>query len=170
MLFAAARAWTPPDVDAWSSVRGVQRARRSAALADAGAAEVVVVNRTRARAEEAAALAGPVGRVGDPSDIEAAELVVHATPSGMVGNGEALAIAPPGGRSLTCSIRARSSWISSTCPAETPILELRRGRGAATVGGIGMLVIQAALAIEHWTGRAGSGRADVVGSGRGSCR
>ncbi|HEX2192088.1 MAG TPA: shikimate dehydrogenase, partial [Acidimicrobiales bacterium] len=46
------------------------------ALADAGAAEVVVVNRTASRAEAAAALAGPVGRVGTADRAADAELIV----------------------------------------------------------------------------------------------
>ena len=53
------------------------------ALADAGAREVVVVNRTAARAEAAAALAGPVGRVGSAEEVGDADLVVNATSVGM---------------------------------------------------------------------------------------
>src|SRR3954470_4413324 len=53
------------------------------ALADAGAREVVVVNRTAARAEAAAALAGGVGRVGSADDIAGCDLVVNATSVGM---------------------------------------------------------------------------------------
>jgi shikimate dehydrogenase len=37
-------------------------------------------------------------------------------------------------------------------PLETPLLRAAAGRGAATVGGLGMLVHQAALAFERWTG------------------
>ena len=39
------------------------------ALADAGAVEVVVVNRTSTRAEDAARLAGGCGRVGTGADV-----------------------------------------------------------------------------------------------------
>ena len=38
-------------------------------------------------------------------------------------------------------------------PLETPLLWRRPARGATAVGGLGMLVHQAALAIERWTGR-----------------
>ena len=58
------------------------------ALADAGATEVAVLNRTEARAVEAAALAGTSGVVvtGDVAEAVArAELVVNATPLGMTG-------------------------------------------------------------------------------------
>ena len=123
----------------------------AAALADAGAAEVVVVNRTEARAEEAAMLAGPVGRTGTIEDIEAADLVVHATPYGMVGNGEVLAIAP---LEVIAEVFRPGQVVMDLVyvPRWTPILETAAGRGAAVVGGLGMLVFQAAVALEHWTG------------------
>ena len=56
------------------------------ALAGAGAADVAVVNRTAARAEEAAGLVpgGPV-RPGSDDDLSDADLVVNATPIGMGG-------------------------------------------------------------------------------------
>jgi len=53
------------------------------ALARSGAAEVVVVNRTADKAEAAAALAEPQGRVGDTSSIADADLIVNATSVGM---------------------------------------------------------------------------------------
>ena len=54
-----------------------------AALGDAGATEVVVVNRTAARAVTSAGLAGPAGRVGAAEEAGACDLVVNATPAGM---------------------------------------------------------------------------------------
>ena len=39
-------------------------------------------------------------------------------------------------------------------PAETRLLALARDRGALVVGGLGMLVHQAALQVERWAGRA----------------
>ncbi|MHB8670693.1 MAG: shikimate dehydrogenase family protein, partial [Acidimicrobiales bacterium] len=66
-------------------VLGAGGAARAAirALADAGASEVIVVNRTPARAAAAAALAGPGGRTGDEAEVDGAELIVNATPVGM---------------------------------------------------------------------------------------
>ncbi len=59
------------------------------ALAEAGAAEVAVVNRTEARAVDAAALGGSGRRRGlrttSPHAVERADLVVNATPVGMTG-------------------------------------------------------------------------------------
>ena len=65
------------------TVVGAGAAARSVvdALGRAGAGEVVVVNRTAARAEEAAALAA-VGRVGTVDDIAGAVVVVNATSVG----------------------------------------------------------------------------------------
>jgi len=37
-------------------------------------------------------------------------------------------------------------------PMETPFLAAVRARGFTAINGIGMLVHQAALAFEHWTG------------------
>ncbi len=60
-----------------------------AALADAGATEVVVVNRSADRAAAAVALAADVGRVGRAEDAAQCDLVVNATPIGLgVANGQ----------------------------------------------------------------------------------
>jgi shikimate dehydrogenase len=122
-----------------------------AALADAGAAEVVVVNRTRERAVAAAALAGAVGRVGSAEEVGACDLVVNATPAGMADvstRTEGWPIDPsrlhPG--QLVVDLVYH--------PPRTPWLEAAAARGADTVNGLGMLVHQAALQIERWTGHA----------------
>jgi len=125
------------------------------ALADAGASEVAVVNRTPARAGEAAALAGPVGRVvtneSREADIAQADLVVNATPVGMVGDG---------------SRSGESDWVVEPAllhegqvaadliyvPRPTAWLAAAEASGAVTVDGLGMLVHQAALQLEIWTG------------------
>jgi shikimate dehydrogenase len=120
-----------------------------AALAGAGAAEVVVVNRTLARAESAAALAGPVGRVGTEHEAGFAEVIVNATPLGLAGSGlDALAVDPAhlGPGQLVVDLVAN--------PLVTPLMEAARLRGARAMGGLGMLVHQGALAFELWTGHA----------------
>jgi shikimate dehydrogenase len=128
-------------------VAGAGGAARSivAALAGAGAAEVVVLNRTPDRAERAAALAGGVGRVGGTSDLAAADLVVNATSVGMVGN-PGLPVDPGGlhGAQVVADIVVE--------PLRTELLAAAAERGATTVGGLGMLVHQAAIAFTHWTG------------------
>ena len=118
------------------------------ALADAGAAQIVVAGRTPARAEQAAALAGPVGKVGSTDDAAEADLVVNATPIGMTGVAEQ--DEPPvdsrhlGPGQLVVDL--------VYFPARTPLLAAARERGAVAVGGLGMLVHQAAHAFRLWTG------------------
>lgn len=129
------------------AVLGAGGAARSVvlALARAGAAEVAVVNRTAAKAEAAAALAGDVGRVADVADVGAADLVVNATSIGM---------APDTGLPVDPEALRASAVVAELVvnPVRTPLLQAAAGRGLATVDGVGMLVHQAAIAFEAWTG------------------
>jgi len=114
------------------------------ALARAGASDVAVVNRTRARAETAAALAGAVGRVGDVDDIAVADLVVNATSVGM-GNVE-LPFDVAG-------LRPDAMVVDLVYhPARTALLAAAHDRGVRTIGGLGMLIHQAARQLHIWTG------------------
>jgi shikimate dehydrogenase len=120
------------------------------ALADAGAGEVIVVNRTPARAEVAAALAGTRGRVGEPADAADADLVVQATPAGMAGSPAA------GEGPLVDAGRLGPGQVAADLvyhPLVTPWLARAAEQGATVVGGLGMLVHQAATQLEHWTGQ-----------------
>lgn len=121
------------------------------ALARAGAAEVVVVNRTRERAEEAAALAGDRGRVVAPDAagpvLADAGLVVNATSVGMQ--------EPPGGATPFDPVVLHAGQLVADLvyqPLLTPLLAEAGRRGATPVDGLGMLVHQAAAAFELWTG------------------
>lgn len=133
---------------AWSSVPGERPSTAIAALADAGAASIVVVNRTADRAERAAALAGGRGRVGGVAEVADADLVVNGTPIGMhhIGEGPELPFDPalvgPGQLVLDMVYD----------PLVTPTVRAAQARGATAVNGLGMLVHQAAHAFRHWTG------------------
>ena len=120
-----------------------------AVLGDAGAAEVVVVNRTEERARTAARLAGPAGRVGTAGEATGCDLVVNATPVGMgdTDAGRAGWLVDPG-------LLGPSQVVVDLVyhPSVTPWLEAAAERGATTANGLGMLVHQAALQIELWTG------------------
>lgn len=118
-----------------------------AALADAGAVEVIVVNRTAARAETAARLAGTRGRVGGAADIADVDLVVNATPAGMAGG------AVPGMPVDPEMLHPGQVYFDMVYhPLVTPAVAAARGRGVHAVGGLGMLVHQAAHAYRHWIG------------------
>lgn len=114
------------------------------ALAVAGAAEVVVVNRTPATAVVAAGLAGDRGRVGVPEDLTRADLVVNATSVGM------------GSTDLPCDpglVHAGQVVVDLVYdPVDTAWLQAARARGARAFDGVGMLVHQAAHAFSAWTG------------------
>jgi shikimate dehydrogenase len=136
------------------------------ALADAGASQVVVVNRNPARAEAAAALAGTAGRVGTVEEVADAELIVNATPVGMASS------ARPGGEVRSVdgtvievpgpdpAVVVDPAWLGAGQlvvdlvydPPLTPLVEAARDRGAAGVNGLGMLIHQAAHAFRLWTG------------------
>lgn len=120
------------------------------ALGLAGAAEVVVVNRTRASAEVAAGLAATVGRVGTASDVADADIVVNATSVGMGAHSTSgpFPVEPD-------LLRAGQVVVDLVYqPLRTPLLAAAEGRGARAVDGLGMLVHQAAISLERWTGRA----------------
>jgi shikimate dehydrogenase len=127
------------------------------ALAEAGASRVAVLNRTSERAAAAAALAGPAGGVvgSEAKDqvkaIQAADLVVNATPLGMAGASPAGAapwlVAPE----LLHAGQVAVDLIYS--PRPTRWLMTAGAAGAEAVDGLGMLVHQAAAQLELWTGQ-----------------
>ena len=132
-------------------VLGAGGAARSVvlALARVGAAEVAVANRTASRAEVAAALAGPVGRVVGSDELSdtvaAADLVVNATSVGMADDG-ALPVDP--GAVAVGAVVVDLIYH----PPETAWLAALRGRGIEAHNGLSMLVFQAAHAFRLWTG------------------
>ncbi len=127
-------------------VLGAGAAARSIvdALARAGVAQVAVVNRTTAAAEEAASLAGVTGVVGGTANVSDAHILINATSVGM------------GGYELPCDPSLlRSGQVVADIvyhPRETALLRAARSAGATTVEGLGMLVHQAALQQQLWHG------------------
>lgn len=119
------------------------------ALGRAGAAEVVVVNRSSDAAVRAASLpgvAGGVGRVGDVDAIGLADLVVNATPLGMHHDG---AVSLPCDPDLVGASAVVVDLIYD--PVETPWLQALRSRNVRSFNGLSMLVHQAARQFEWWT-------------------
>ncbi len=118
------------------------------ALGAGGATEVVVINRTPAKAAAAAELAGSCGRVGDADDINNADLVVNATSLGMASTSGAGICPVDPSRLGPHQIVADLVYH----PLSTPLLEAARAAGSAPLDGIGMLVHQAAAQFSLWTG------------------
>ncbi|MBW3557509.1 MAG: shikimate dehydrogenase [Actinobacteria bacterium] len=116
------------------------------ALAQAGAADIAVVNRTPARGIKAAKLAGARGRAGTPEDLLRAQVVVNATPVGMAGP---YAAAMPVDEDFLRSDQLVVDLVYR--PARTPLLVAARQRGAVPVNGLGTLIHQAAHAFRLWT-------------------
>lgn len=115
------------------------------ACASAGASAITVVNRTADRAAAAAALGGPVARVGEAADVATADLVVNATSIGM-GADRSMPCAPEvlhGGQLVVDLVYE---------PIETAWLAAARNAGIEAHGGLSMLVGQAAAAFTLWTG------------------
>ena len=120
-----------------------------AALADAGAPDVRIVNRTRERAEALAASLGGALSVRSWEQrgeaLAGAGLLVNTTTLGMAGQAPLdLDLAELPGRALVTDI--------VYAPLVTPLLEAARARGNPVVDGLGMLLHQARPGFEAWFG------------------
>ena len=117
----------------------------AAALLDAGAPRVTLVNRTAAKAEALARdLGGPI-HVADRPPLEDAALLVNTTSLGMQGQpGLEVDLAPLPASAVVADI--------VYVPLETRLLAAARARGLITVDGLGMLLNQARPGFEAWFG------------------
>ena len=119
------------------------------ALLDAGVPEVIIANRTRARAD---ALAGDFSNAvacdwaDAPAALGAVTLLVNTTSLGMTGS------AP-----LELDLQnIRSGTVVTDAvynPLETQLLKDAKARGCQTVDGLGMLLHQAVPGFEAWFGK-----------------
>jgi shikimate dehydrogenase len=110
---------------------------------------VLLVNRTKARAESLAADAGAGVEVYDwarlPSALEGASLLVNTTSLGMKGHPALdIDLAPLPPHAVVNDI--------VYFPLETALLRAAKSRGLRTVSGVGMLLHQAAPGFERWFG------------------
>ena len=117
----------------------------AAALLDAGAPRVTLVNRTAAKAEALARdLGGPI-HVADRAPLEDAALLVNTTSLGMQGQpGLEVDLAPLPASAVVADI--------VYVPLETRLLAAARARGLVAVDGLGMLLHQARPGFEAWFG------------------
>lgn len=131
------------------TVLGTGGAARAVALALAGegAADVALLGRDPARSARIAERLGGGIRAGEAGDLRSADLVVNATPVGMD--------AHPG-VPVDPELLADGAVVVDLVyhPLETRLLRECRARGLAASNGVAMLVHQAAVAFELWTGQA----------------
>jgi shikimate dehydrogenase len=132
------------------------------ACLSAGAAWVTIGSRTVSSAEDLAARFAHVGvgsisavALDDPAfatALRSADLAVNATSVGMIDSGVTIDVGElaPGATVFDLVY----------VPAETPLLAAARARGLRAANGSEMLIQQAAIAFERWTGV--SGMADVM--------
>ena len=127
-------------------------------LLDAGAGEVLVLNRTVERAQELAADLGGGGvrAAALPSDAGACgallaghDLLVNCTSIGMRHS------ATEGQSPIPAAVLPSRCFVADIVanPLETPLLQDAAARGCHTLGGLAMLVRQGAASLELWTGR-----------------
>lgn len=123
------------------------------ALAEVGASQVAVVNRTGDRAIAAAALAGSAGLAVAPGEVSktlaSADLVVNATSVGMGQLGDGSKVFPIDPSLVPVGAVAVDLIYD---PVETPWMASLRDRGVEVHGGLSMLIFQAARAFTLWTG------------------
>jgi len=123
------------------------------ALADAGVGEIRILNRTIPRAEALARMLADAGHprvhVGPLTEakqaLARADLVVNATSVGLQPT------APP---LFDYAFLQPPALVSDLVffPRETPFLRRAREQGCRTMNGLGMLLQQAVLSFERWTG------------------
>jgi shikimate dehydrogenase len=127
-------------------VVGAGGAARAIVLALGNAGARVTVAARRIDAAQAAAALAPGGHAAAVEELDPAPyaLVVNATPLGMQGEDGPVPV----------DALNPDQFVVDTVyhPMETPFLAAARARGIRAVNGLGMLVHQAALAFESWTG------------------
>jgi shikimate dehydrogenase len=118
-------------------------------LIEAGVGKILLLNRSRDRAEALAKSFGPKVEVGDWNQrnqaLSSAGLLVNTTSLGMVGK-------PP--LDLDLAVLPNDAVVADIVynPLETELLAAARARGNRVVDGLGMLLYQAVPGFERWFG------------------
>ena len=139
-----------------AAVAGAGGAARAVvhALVEGGIDSVVICDLISSRADDLAAAYGEAVRaVGLGGEFEDAlggvDLAVHATTVGMIEPGVAFDVAALGDEAAVFDLVYN--------PPESELLRRARARGLPAANGLGMLVAQAEIAFERWTGVSGAG-------------
>jgi shikimate dehydrogenase len=151
LLADLSRAWDFSPSGARCAVLGAGGAARAVvlSLADAGASQILVVNRSSERAATAAALGGSVASVGSVQELGSFDLVVNATSIGLVADEGANEVAA----AFASQLHAGQLVVDLVYrPSRTRFLELAGANGAAVRNGLGMLVHQAGEQVKFFTG------------------
>jgi shikimate dehydrogenase len=148
-LRAGAPDWQPDAGPA--AVLGAGGAARAvlSSLLDAGVPEILLSNRTRARADKLRDDFGPRVRVVEwvqaGNMLEEADLVVNTTSLGMTGK-QPLRVPLDG-------LRSKATVTDIVyAPLQTPLLQAAAAKGCVTVDGLGMLLHQAVPGFQRWFG------------------
>ena len=148
-LRQGAPSWVPTERPAVILGAGGTARAVAVALADAGAPQIQIVNRTKGRATRLARAIGPLARAvawqRRADALEGAGLLVNTTVLGMTGQ-PALALdlaALPAAAVVSDAVYA---------PLETPLLAAAAARGHVVVDGLGMLLHQARPGFAAWFG------------------
>lgn len=117
------------------------------ALGRAGLAELVVVSRRAARAQVAAHGVAEA-RPGTVAEAPEMEVIINASPVGMAGGPD------PEGTPVAADLLRPGQTVVDIVyqPRTTRLLREAEQLGATPINGVGMLLHQAAIAFEHWTG------------------
>ena len=148
-LKAGASGWSAADGPAVMIGAGGAARAGMFALLEAGAPEVRITNRTRAKAEALAAHFGHGTVVVDWDErsdaLNGAATIANSTSLGMTGQ-------PPLEISLTTAPTTAVVTDMVYAPLETQLLADARARGMVTVDGLGMLLHQARPGFRRWFG------------------
>ena len=117
------------------------------ALLDAGAAEVLIWNRTPERARRLAAEMGARAVAEPPQETD---ILINCTSAGLQTAGQLEDLLPPRHRLE----RHRAVVDLVYREGGTPLIRAARERGVPTVDGLEMLIAQGAIAFERFTGKA----------------
>jgi 3-dehydroquinate dehydratase/shikimate dehydrogenase len=109
-------------------------------------ADVWILNRTPETAQKLARQSGAKTIKRDAVAKTGFDVIINATPIGMVGNKTAPLLGPE-------DITARIVFDLVYNPIETPLLKLARQKGLTAISGVEMFVQQGARQFEIWTGK-----------------